>query len=228
MRWVFQAIRDGLWTVGINCGHLTSIRGGFTQHLMLIWVIKQDFCDWAVGSLGGKVQPRCVVLVLCHLLLPELQLCSGAEQFSLCSWEDLISSWWAPADCWAGIGTCILFLGILCVRGGRVVKSFFGAELWDFFLCLFSFTNKRCQIESCPCSEGMGWHSVDEGLLAESGITEPLSEMLWILAWCYWSKWLQEVRVAVVSQVFNGLLKTLSWWVLTLAAWELEQGAALW
>lgn len=59
-------------------------------------------------------------------------------------------------DCWSVIGMWILFLRIPCclvILGIGIMKSFFGADLCDFFLCLFTFNNKMCQIKFCPCSE---------------------------------------------------------------------------
>lgn len=157
MKWVFQAIRDRLWTLGINCGHLTSIKGGFTQHLMLIWVIKQNFCDWAVGSLEGKVTAKVCGSRAVPFTPPWASVVLRSRTvFSLFlrGFNFLVVSSW---------GLLAWDRYVHPVSGNSVCTWWESSEkfLWSWAVRLFSllsFSNKRCQIKSFPCSEGMGWH----------------------------------------------------------------------
>lgn len=195
-----------LWPPDLNKGRLC---------LPDVWVIKQNFCDWAVGP--AKVCGT----ELCHLLLPELWLMlSSSTVFSLFlrGFHFLVVS-----SC--GLQGWDRY--VHPVSGNSVwtwwerSAKFFGAELWDFFLCLFSFANKRCQKKILSLVWGAGvmlsgcgsfsrkwhyratlWNALDHGVAEQNGYRS-------------------EVRVAAVSEVFNGLLKTSSWRALNLAALEL-------
>lgn len=90
----------------------------------------------------------------------------------------------------------------------RIMKSSFGADLYDFFLCWFN--NKLCQIRFCPCSEEIHWPSYGWGTFNRKWHYRTI---LWMLLGscpdCYRSKRLVRWGEAGsdVSEAFNDLSK---------------------